>query len=389
MKIPKLVLTLLIFAVNFYAYPSSTQEQIELVHSKFEEPLIFNVFLPSGYLEDTKKEYIMLFDFHPYSHTYLSGMHDWLSHNGEWPWLKTIIVTPAFGNRAGMLFDETGKTTPLLDFFDQQLFPAIDKKYRTNGFRIMSGFRTNGTIVLSALLNKPHMLNAYIATSPELKDNYAQILSSAKKGLAKLNDKPRFLLFSHGTNVKEEHQMESYALLHDALKQTTSTKLDWHYQHFEQNYFMSLPLVSVIMGVEKLFDDIHNGISPQSEIAQSGVESLVAHYQYLSEQKYGFEVSPKHSIEKLGEYTLGVDQNQGIAILKKLIILYPEDSYSYHNVASAYAQIGDFENAVKYQKEAVSLSKNRLTWHQNKHQNALENYLLKVNKTSYEDNKLK
>lgn len=67
-----------------------------------------------------------MFDLHSYSDTYLSGMHDWMSHNGEWPWLQTIIVTPASGNRAAMLSDITGKTTPLLDFFDKQLIPTID-----------------------------------------------------------------------------------------------------------------------------------------------------------------------------------------------------------------------------------------------------------------------
>ncbi|GAA0859805.1 tetratricopeptide repeat protein [Aliiglaciecola litoralis] len=379
MKILNFVLFFLGLCVNICALAASTQEQIKLSHSQFEEPLVFNVFLPSGYSKDTQKEYITLFDFHPYSHTYLSGMHDWMSHNGEWPWLKTIIVTPAYGNRAGMLFDETGKTTPLLDFFDLQLFPHIDKNYRTNGFRIMSGFRTNGTIVLSALLNKPNMINAYIAISPELKDDYVRILSTANEVLAKLNDKPRFLLFSHGTNVKEQHQMGSYELLHEALKNRAPSKLNWHYQHFAQNYFMSLPLVSVIMGVEKLFDDIHTGLPPESEIAQKGVASIVAHYRYLSEQKYGFEVSPKNSINRLGEYTLGTDPVKGIAVLEHLIKLYPEDSYSYHSLASAYSQIGDYEAAVKHQETAVELAKSRQTWHQNKHKSALEDYRLKLN----------
>jgi predicted alpha/beta superfamily hydrolase len=106
-----------------------------------------------------------------------------------------------------MLFDTRGKITPLLNFFEQQLFTAVDNKYRTNGFRIISGFRVNATLVLSALINKPNMANAYIATSPELNDDYAAILSTAKAKLKKLDDKLRFLLFSHGTNIKEEHQI--------------------------------------------------------------------------------------------------------------------------------------------------------------------------------------
>ena len=353
------------------------KEQIEIQHKNFDEPLVFNVFLPSNYSQNIDKEYVLLFDFHPYSHTYLSGMHDWMSHNGEWPWLQTIIVTPEFGNRVGMLFDESGKTTPLLDFFEQQLFPTIDKKYRTNGFRIMSGFRVNGTIVLSALVNKPNLVNAHIAVSPELKDNYVDIIASAPEKLRKLDDKPRFLLFSHGINVKEEHQISSYETFLKTLQQSQNAHLDWHYKNFNDHYFMSLPLLSTILGIEKLFDDIHNGISPESDIAQRGVEAIVEHYQYLSRDKYGFEVSPKPSIRKRGEYLLQKEPSKGIEIFKALLKLYPEDPYSYHELAKAYASSAQLEQAIKYQKQAVERSSNMATWHQNKIKQTLENYLSK------------
>lgn len=373
----KTVLLILLFA-SFISNAAGTQEQIEIIHPKFSEPLVFNVALPSGYAKNTAKSYVMMFDFHPQSDTYLRGMHDWMSHNGEWPWLQTIIVTPAEGNRVGMLFDETGKTTPLLNFFDEQLFTSIDKKYRTNGFRIMSGFRVNGTIVLSTLINKPNMIDAYIAISPDLKDDYVSILSTASSKLKKLNDKPRFLLFSHGTNVKEEYQMESYKKLNTILSEAAPQKLDWHYKHFDDSYFMSLPLLSVILGVEKIFDDIHNGLSPQSTIAQKGVESIVQHYEYLSKQKYGFEVSPKSSINKFGFYLLHSSQNDGINVFKEMVKRYPDDAYSHHNLARAYAQIGKFSQAIKNQKMAVELADKMQTWHKKRQRKFLDEYIYKM-----------
>ena len=292
------LLTIIVFFSCFtvYATTKSTQKQIQLSHPDFEKPLKFNVALPSGYANNKDKSYVLMFDFHHNADTYLRGMHDWLSHNGEWPWLQTIIVTPAPGNRVGMLFDSSGKTTPLLDFFEGQLFPEIDKKYRTNGFKIMSGFRVNGTIVLSTLINKPDMFDAYIAISPELKNDYAGILSTIQSKLTKVKGKSKFLLFSHGTNIKEEHQLEFYTQLKTILENHAPKSLDWHYKHFEEHYFMSLPLISVITGIEKVFNDINNGLSPKSQISQQGIDSIVQHYDYLTKQKYGFEVSPKKSI---------------------------------------------------------------------------------------------
>ena len=373
------IFALLFLLISFTSKALGTQEQIKITHPKFPEPLAFNISLPSGYAKNTDKSYVMMFDFHPNSDTYLRGMHDWMSHNGEWPWLQTIMVTPAAGNRVGILFDETGKTTPLLDFFEEKLFPEVEKRYRTNGFKIMSGFRGNGTLVLSTLINKPDMFNAYITISPELKNDHAGILSTASKKLAKHNDKPRFLLFSHGTNIKEAHQMASYSQLNAILKKHAPSNLDWHYKHFDSNYFMSLPLLSVIMGIEKIFDDIHNGLAPESEVSQKGVEAIIQHYKYLSQQKYGFEVSPKNSINALGFYLLNSSQQEGLKVFTEMVQRYPKDAYSHHHLANAHAKLGDYESAVKHQKDAVKLADNMLTWHKKRHRRFLEDYLSKNN----------
>ncbi len=372
---------LLVGMFSQVATANSTLEIVEIAHPKFSEPLKFNVTLPSGYAKNTDKSYTMMFDFHHYANSYLSGMHQWMSHNGEWPWLQTIIVTPAPGNRIGMIFDETGKTTPLLDFFDEQLFTAVDNKYRTNGYRIMSGFRTNATIVLSGLINKPNMANAYIATSPEIKDDYVAILSTAKNKLSKLNDKPRMLLFSHGTGIKEEHQLTDYKNLKKIIETSAPTLLDWHYKNFNDHYFMSLPPLATVFGIEKIFDDIHQGLAPQSVISQQGVPAIIRHFKYLSKQKYGFEVSPKNSINQLGFYLLDVDQTKGLSVLQQSLELYPNDAYSYHNLAKAYAKLGNYLLAVKYQKSAVLIADNMLTWHKKRHRKFLTQYQEKL-KTS-------
>lgn len=382
MKIRWKLITFTILLCHLMSHAHAEPEQIELLHPNFDEPLKFNVTLPENYSQEAGKSYLMLFDFHPRAQVYLEGMHDWLSHNGEWPWLETIIVTPVAGNRVGMLFDETGKTTPLLDFFESTLFPEIDKKYRTNGFRIMSGFRVNATLVLSALINKPDMIDAYFATSPELGNDYASILSTASEKLAKLNDKPRYLLFSHGSSIKEDHQFSSYKKLQEILNVAAPSQLDWRYKHFAENYFMSLPLLSTIFGIEGLFDDIHRGLAPDSEISQKGVSAIKAHYEYLSKSKYGFEISPSLSIEKLAFYQLAISPDKGLEVLQDNLRLYPDDTNSHHNLAKAYAILGDYKSAVLHQQQAVKLTETMLTWHQKRQQKFLDEYKQKLTMTN-------
>lgn len=372
----KAIFFMYLFSCGAFAY--STQEHITLTHPNIEAPLTFHVQLPNSYATATDKSYPVMFNFHHYSNTYLSGMHDWMSHNAEWPWLETIIITPQRGTKAGMLFDSSGQTTPLLDFFAEQLFPAIDKAYRTNSFRMISGFRIDGSIVLSALLNKPDLFNGYIAVSPELKNDMAGILSSAADKLKKLTDKPRFLLVSHGSTIKEEHQQSLYKQLHQQLQQHAPTQLDWHYRRFHEHSFMSLPIISVVTGIEKLFHDIHTGLAPDSPVSKAGLDAISQHYRYLSEEKYGFEVSPKKSQYALAEATLALSPDKGISMYQALTSHYPDDAYSHHYLAAAFAKTGDWKNAVKHQKVAAKLAEQLLTWHKKRHQRFLSQYQEKL-----------
>lgn len=373
----KSVLILVLFLLTTSVSVAQERKQVlTIVDKRFEQPLEFNVVLPKSYFAKPDKRYVLLFDFHPYSHTYLSGLHDWMSHNGEWPWLETIIVTPVYGNAVGKIFDPSGNSTPLVDFFGEQLIPEIDKNYRTNGFRIISGFRTNGTIVLSTLLNKPELFSAYIAVSPELNNDYAQILSKAAANKKIPEASYKSLLFAHASTIKEDHQMASYQILNQSLSALMSDN-QYTYQNFGEHYFMSLPALSVISGIEVLFSDIHRGLAADSVISQQGVQAIVAHYQTLSEKKYGFEVSPKRSIETLGFSLLEHNPKKGLKVLKENISLFPEDAYTHHALARAYDQLGNIDKAIEHQKQANELAKSMLTWHSKRQQRYLDEYTAK------------
>ncbi|WP_286264906.1 hypothetical protein [Thalassotalea atypica] len=152
----------------------------------------------------------------------------------------------------------------------------------------------------------------------------------------------------------------------------------YHYQDFGAHYFMSLPALSVISGIEALFSDIHRGLPADSVIAEQGVKAIIAHYKDLSENKYGFDVSPKRSIETLGFSLLKKSPEQGLNVLKESVNSFPEDAYAYHAVARAYEQLGDLVNAVKYQTKAAALGKNMLSWHQKRQQKFLAQYTEKL-----------
>ncbi len=344
----------------------------------FKQPMVFNVTLPASYLKETDKRYFMLFDLHPRSQPYLSGMQDWLSHNGEWPWLETIIVNPAdYHKEFAQLFERTAKNPAdprLLDAIDHHILKAVASTYRTNGFNIYSGFMSNGAIGLYALLNRPEMFNAYMIATPSLANNFLNITSEAAKKLAQLKGKNRFLYLSIGQHQYEQAHIEPVKQFKQQLAAVAPQSLDWQVNTDNPHYYMSRPIFTVLNGIEKLFSDYHNDLTADSDIAQQGAEAIISYYKELSENKYGFAISAEASLNNLADALLTTKPKQALAIYQKIVSLYPESAYAYSNLAAAYFQLDERKKAITQQKIAVEQSTKMSEWHQNKMKKLLAEY---------------
>jgi len=352
-------------------------EKLTIKSERFPEGITLNVTLPQGYQEQTDKEYVVLFDLHPRSQPYLSGMHDWMGHNGEWPWLDTIIVTNSgnYNETLGKYHEAAveGKNQILLDFFELDLLSELDKKYRTNGFRIFSGFTGNGSLGIYTLLNRPELFNAYIAASPNLSDNHLNIVSQAQEQLSKLN-KPRYLFLSIGNSNYEKAQLESFSKLEKIISNHPNQHLTRNIKRFDDAYYMSQPVLATAHAIEDIFKDINEDLSPDSAISQQGAQAIIKHYQYLSKEKFGFEISAQSSLTALGLSLVQTDADKAIDVLLTSIKAYPDSTFAYSALAKAYFQLNLFENAIKYQTIAVAKSKSLIPWHQRKQQSYLEQY---------------
>jgi len=364
-------------------------ESLKVKSKHFKEPIEYNVTLPQSYFEKKhqEKKYFILFDLHPRSQPYLSGIHDWLSHNGEWPWFETIVITPTrynpeFAELFQLMVKEPDNQT-MLDYFEQDLFPSIAQKYRTNGFKIYSGFMSNGAIGLFSLLNRPALFNAYIITSPTLAENFIDINSDVEaklSNLSKVDNKLRFLYLSTGRHQYEQASLPSFDLFEQALKKFAPPTLDWQVNINNESNYMSRPVVSVINAIEALFDDIHTDLMPDSQTSKKGVEAIIEYYKVLSENKYGFAVSAEGSLKMLAESYIVNNPQKALTIYRKTIELYPESAYAISALATAFAKSGDLKQAISYQIQAVEKSKAMIEWHQNKLKKILQGFQQQLKK---------
>ncbi|WP_108944983.1 alpha/beta hydrolase-fold protein [Shewanella halifaxensis] len=377
-KLVILACMLQLISIQVLAATKLTAENTQLltVNSSLIEKADFVVTLPSSYGKKPDKQYVVLFDFHPRSHALLAGMHDWMSHNGDWPWLETIIVTAPDGHQGlgelkTLAIEEQGNQK-LLDYFERDLLPAIDKQYRTNGFRILNGFTGNAGLGLYALINRPSLFNAYFVASPVLSKDFAYVIKDAPKKLAAMKGKPRFLYMTTNDSKHDLQQLAAFAQMESILKANANETLDYRIKRFDGSYYMTQPVLAAAYGIEALFDDYHQALAADSEISQQGPQAIVTHYQYLSEQKYGFKVPATRSLIKLGDSYLETEPTKAIEVYKVAITDDPNTVSAYDAVAAAYAKLGDFEQAIKYQ--GLALDKTNHSFYKKKYSEKLAKY---------------
>gem|GEM_PF-612389 len=394
MKIYCLISVMLIMSVTISSKATANEiaqlnpiDSLTIPSKHFNTDIKFNVTLPESYQRDTDKRYVVIVDFHPRSQPFLSGAHDWMSHNGSKPWPESIVITPygaasPTGNETQekLLIDtiksEQGKVT-LLDFIETELLPSIDKRYRTNSFHIMSGFWNNASLSLYTLINRPNLFNAYIAASPNFSGDHANILSQLKQKLKKLNDKPRSLFLSIGSSRFEQPQLAAFDKLANILKDAAPKELELKIKHFDEVGYMSQPIIATVNGIENIFSDLNNDLEADSSISLQGPQAILDHYQYLSSKKYGFKVSAERSLRNLAYSLLDEKPQKALAIFHTVAKTYPDSAYAFHTLAQAYANQGQYQEAVNYQKQAVIKAKNMYQWHINKQ---LEEYQLALSK---------
>ena len=61
-----------------------------------------------------------------------------------------------------------GGAGAFLDFFERELFPFVEERYRTQPYRIVIGHSFGGLFAVHALVHRPAAFDAYVAISPSL-----------------------------------------------------------------------------------------------------------------------------------------------------------------------------------------------------------------------------
>ena len=272
--ISTVIITVILSGLSYEYYLQSSKYDdsviITSIDSKImEESREVIIHLPENYEQNTAKSYPVMYVLDGTSqdgHTFTKI--DLLSKIEQFPEAIVVGIPNTSGNRSRDFtphymkidLDETnsekGNGHHFLGFMEKELIPFLNKNYRTNGFRTLSGNSRGGLFVMYALLEKPQLFDGYIAYSPAFWREDVLIAKKVKDFFTSKGLNEKFIFFSMGS-LENEKMKNGFQSVRNILKNEFSKQQNgnmFHTQITENADHSSNSYESTIYALDKLND---------------------------------------------------------------------------------------------------------------------------------------
>lgn len=220
-----------------------TQFVFHSTHLEGDVPV--RIHLPPGYEGGTFRCPVLYLLDIAGDFVFASASSDFLALCGRIPGL--IVVSIDVDKLAG-------PPQGMIDFLEKDLFPYVDKTYRTEPRRILYGHSGRSFAALYILLNMPDLFEDYICPglglSWPVEQGRMDFSAMASKRLAGLKTLPKSFVFSLGDEKKFFAGVDRFI---SVLKEKAPSDLRWKYIQMPEDDHDSTKLKTLYQGLEFVF----------------------------------------------------------------------------------------------------------------------------------------
>lgn len=352
-------LLLLVCFVTAHAGEPVVIGQAQHIHSSvLNEDRDYQVSLPDSYGWAKDRRYPVLYVLDGKTHfAHTASSVDFLATQGEIPEMIVVAIASTVRVRD---FTQTdwpsmwvggGGAKNFKRFLSTELIPEIDRSYRTDGFRVLSGHSAGGQFALYCLTSEPSLFQAYFALSSSLHwdDNLPQ--RSLQKSFESTHSLPAFLYVARSDDF--DRALADYERLVETLKTKSPQGFRWHSQAFADETHVSIPLLAQIDALRHLYA----GYRLHNDMLEKGLPFAQQHFQDVS-KTVGWPLAiPESVINSLGYAALSQDKTQdAIALFKRNVEANPNSANAYDGLADGYAKAGEWKQAARASDLAMALA---------------------------------
>lgn len=314
------------------------------------------VYLPQSYSQNQGRFPVLYLTDGETHFNHTSTTINFLSSVGNAPEMIVVGVTTTDRNRdlTPTASKERGRETAggadkFLEFFEDELIPNINKRYRTEPYKVFAGHSLGGLFAINAYLTRPNAFNAYIAVSPSLWWDDGLLLKRAEQAFEKQMAKGT-LFISVGNERKV--MMDHYHGFKVIMEKNTGPDLLFSSQSFPEENHNSVVLLSHYHGLKKVFSGWH--LRPGISLQQA-----LDHYEALT-KRFGFTVTMRESQANSIGYALANQQkkfDEAIDWLRWNTRTYPASGKAFDRLCVALEMADKLVEAKTQCEEAIRVAK--------------------------------
>ncbi|MGA7379975.1 MAG: alpha/beta hydrolase-fold protein [Terriglobales bacterium] len=298
----------------------------------------------------------------------IGGVIDFLADANLMPPLIVVGITNTDRNRdltptrAGIKhsdgsvepFPTTGGADKFLDFMQTELVPEIDKRYPTEPYRILVGHSLGGLFAVHAMIARPELFNAYIASSPSLWWDDAGTVRDVQAFLARQKEFKKTLFFALGHEGGDMN--DAFAQMQKTVNAERPKGFVVESVRYEDEVHSSTELRTHYAGLRLIFSGWPMPRDEKTDERVGGLVGVEQHYRELSE-RFGFQVSAEREINGEGYHLLGDKKpEEAVKAFERNVELYPRSANVYDRLADCLEAEGKFELAMQNVKKAVEVA---------------------------------
>jgi predicted alpha/beta superfamily hydrolase len=361
------VLTLLLFALPLLG---ETPTVIELDSKVMEEKRTILVSLPASY-DTAMRAYPVLYmtdGAAQLPHT--AATAEFLARNGRIPELiivginntdrtrdltPTNVVNQTFEGQP-FNFPTSGGADRFLTFIETEVIPEIEKRYRTEPYRVFAGHSFGGLFAMHALFTKPKLFNAWIAVSPTLTWERDYVERRAKEFVRTTRELNATLVFTHG----DEPDLKLPA---ERLKRLFESKSPRGFEvtslYFGEEDHGSVVLPSHYDALRRIFGPWRFAI-PRDVDPKTLYSRAERHFETVSKRTGYTVVIPEALTNAIGYRLLAAGLNaDAVTVLRKNTEAYPQSANVYDSLGEALEKGGKIAEARMNYERAWQVAKAR------------------------------
>lgn len=321
-----------------------------------DRPLL--VFLPASYRGSTFRYPVLYLLDAEGGFLHTAGIVDFLASTDQIP--EMIVVGVVNTDRARDLTPESPNDTEspkfwgtvggadrFRRFFREELIPYVDRAYRTEPYRVLRGQSFGGLFAIHDYMSDRPTFQAYLTSSPGVTWNADELILRAPEFFAAGFPLPLYVSTAGRENAELLAGIRKFNRLLDERHDGAGPWLD---EHFEDESHYSLVHRSTYSALRFLYD----GWQVPDEVGTSArFAEYEAHYARLSD-RYGYTIRiPMRSVIRLGNQLLREQRfDEGIAVHRRNLELYPEQPEGYWHVGDSYVLAGQPEKARPFYEQA-------------------------------------